>query len=472
MLKNKLRLFISVFTIFAMLLTAYPANAEGKALKEGDYVKYGTYHGAAILWRVVGFDADGDPMLWSDKLITSKPYVLYNNDIGFNEKCWETSYIRTWLNSAAGEGQTKYTDEDNAIGNPINAGVWDVKALTSEAGFLSPENFTGEEAGILKESKQKDTLVGKYVAGKEGGTKEFTVRNTDAFDPLAAIAKNAYYKYVSDRMFVIDVEQVNELYKKFGDYVNTDFTDEALQYETNSYEDRIDHYYDNSGIREIAIDQSVDFSPYYLRNMIVGADFSPTIYACLGVGYTNVGGMVSHTGYGSPDNPEQAGVRPACYIDMDKTGIESGSGTSADPYRFTVKNIYGNKDTDKPTPIRVVTFGSSYVKYNDASGMPFVDSANRTQVPLRLTMKRCGASVDWDSVNKIATVTKNGITVQVPIGLNYILKDGVKVETDTAAQIVNNRTYLPIRPVVEALGGEVGWDEAAKVVIINQDPKN
>lgn len=459
MKSRRIRTIVSLFTIAAMLLTFTPVNAAENSPKEGDYVKFGTYHGAAVLWRVVDLDEDGAPMLLSDQIITNKPFNLHSN----NEISWEISYIRTWLNSEPGQGQVKYIEDEFFSSYPLDPRVWDVNALKNEAGFLSPTNFTAAEVGILKESKQRDTLVNKYMADKEGGSKELYLdSNITDLGQAASIAKNAYYKYVTDRMFIMDIEQMNELYKKFGDYANSSATYESLQYERNANTDLIDHYYDHTGRKEIPLEKSVEYSPQYVRNVIA----RDSHYAIIGIGFGNIDEF--ETGFGSSggDNLDITGVRPACYIDMSKTGIASGSGSKDDPYRFDAKNIYGNTEAIKPQPVRVVGMWSRFIKFTEESGMPFVDSANRTQVPLRMTMQNYGADVGWDSTSKTAIVEKNGIKVEVPIGKNYILVNGAQQAIDTAAQIVNGKTYLPIKAVVEALGGEVAWDSSIKTVII------
>ena len=99
-------------------------------------------------------------------------------------------------------------------------------------------------------------------------------------------------------------------------------------------------------------------------------------------------------------------------------------------------------------------------------GRPFIDNNGRTQVPLRGAMEAIGAIVGWNSYERAASVTKDDITVIVPIGKNYVFVNGVRKESDTAAIIVNNRTYLPIRIVAESLGAEVQWDSKTKTIDI------
>lgn len=105
-----------------------------------------------------------------------------------------------------------------------------------------------------------------------------------------------------------------------------------------------------------------------------------------------------------------------------------------------------------------VVIDGETVAFTADSGVPFVDENGRTQVPLRAVMEQYGCSVTWDAVNQAAVLTKDGTTVVVPVGKSYITVNGARVATDTAAQVKNGRTYLPIRAVLEAFGAEVTWE--------------
>ena len=106
------------------------------------------------------------------------------------------------------------------------------------------------------------------------------------------------------------------------------------------------------------------------------------------------------------------------------------------------------------------------VSVSEDMGTPFIDSNQRTQVPLRITMEAIGAKVEWDSGVRMAIVSKGNITVRVPVGAEFVWVNGEKKTNDTAAVIVNNRTYLPIRVVAEALGASVEWDGTTRTVKI------
>lgn len=113
-----------------------------------------------------------------------------------------------------------------------------------------------------------------------------------------------------------------------------------------------------------------------------------------------------------------------------------------------------------------INIDDAKVEFCGHTGIPFIDSNNRTQVPLRMTMESLGAEVDWNQKTQTAVVEKDGIRVEVPIGKTYLLKNGLKIPNDTAAIIRGNRTFIPIRAVAEAFGAEVGWKKENQGVTI------
>lgn len=113
-----------------------------------------------------------------------------------------------------------------------------------------------------------------------------------------------------------------------------------------------------------------------------------------------------------------------------------------------------------------VTIDGSPVRFSGDYGAPFLDSAGRTQVPFRRTLEVFGCTVSWDNPSRTAWAEKDGVQVAVPIGQPWMTVNGHRVDLDTAAQIRDNRTYLPIRPVLEAFGAYVTWDGEARQVVV------
>ncbi len=105
---------------------------------------------------------------------------------------------------------------------------------------------------------------------------------------------------------------------------------------------------------------------------------------------------------------------------------------------------------------------------------PFIFK-NRVMVPIRFISQSLGASVRWDPIFKIVTITMpDGREVRLQVGnstaavgritANGIVEQAVKL--DAPPVIKNNRTFVPIRFIAEAFGAEVDWDPEFMIVRI------
>lgn len=90
----------------------------------------------------------------------------------------------------------------------------------------------------------------------------------------------------------------------------------------------------------------------------------------------------------------------------------------------------------------------------------------RTLIPIRAVSEMLGAKVDWDGDAQCAIVKKNGKTIKMYIDDTTAYVNGSERELDCPAQLINNRTLVPLRFVAEALGVNVEWDGDARTVMI------
>lgn len=99
---------------------------------------------------------------------------------------------------------------------------------------------------------------------------------------------------------------------------------------------------------------------------------------------------------------------------------------------------------------------------------PFIDNKNnRTYVPLRFVSEALGAVVDWDGNKQTAIVQRDGSTIEMKAGTNIALVDGKTTTIDAPAMLVNGRTMVPLRFVSEVLGAQVEW-KAPNVFIYDE----
>jgi hypothetical protein len=97
---------------------------------------------------------------------------------------------------------------------------------------------------------------------------------------------------------------------------------------------------------------------------------------------------------------------------------------------------------------------------------PPVIVSGRTLVPLRPIIEGLGGGITWVSETRSVEVEFNGTTLLLQIGNRTAVVNGKAVQMDVPATIMNGRTMLPVRFVSEHLGADVQWEELTKTVTI------
>ena len=100
----------------------------------------------------------------------------------------------------------------------------------------------------------------------------------------------------------------------------------------------------------------------------------------------------------------------------------------------------------------------------------------RTLVPIRGVFEKLGFDVEWipdekDDLLHFVFLTTEDITISVGIGASRFSiwnnnNDAERIELDVPARIINGRTMLPLRALIEAIGHEIDWNGATQTVII------
>ncbi len=91
---------------------------------------------------------------------------------------------------------------------------------------------------------------------------------------------------------------------------------------------------------------------------------------------------------------------------------------------------------------------------------------NRTLIPIRAVIESLGGKVEWDPERNLVTVTCNDKEIKLAIGSKRIIVNGESMDNDAAPLVINGRTFLPLRFLLENLGFKVEWDPAVKLVEI------
>lgn len=89
---------------------------------------------------------------------------------------------------------------------------------------------------------------------------------------------------------------------------------------------------------------------------------------------------------------------------------------------------------------------------------------DRTMVPIGPIFNALEADVVWDDATKTATGVKDGTTVVIQIDNTTAYVNNQPITLDTPAMIVDNRTMVPVAFVSQALGCDVTWDASSQTV--------
>jgi len=105
-----------------------------------------------------------------------------------------------------------------------------------------------------------------------------------------------------------------------------------------------------------------------------------------------------------------------------------------------------------------------------AMPVPPIIIEGRMLVGVRSVGEAVGGTVDWDPAKKAATVTRRADTVVLTLGKREALVNGKSMTMDVPAQLVGDRTMVPLRFIAEALGGAVEWNPDTMTANILRKP--
>lgn len=129
---------------------------------------------------------------------------------------------------------------------------------------------------------------------------------------------------------------------------------------------------------------------------------------------------------------------------------------------------------NKASRVVTLTIGNPYITVGNTSRL--IDNSNksvvpiirqsRTLIPLRSLIESLGGRVIWDASQEKVTVYYRNSVVRLWIGSSQATVNGMAQQMDVAPIIQEGRTMLPIRFVCEMLGMNVQWHSGTQSVYI------
>ena len=164
--------------------------------------------------------------------------------------------------------------------------------------------------------------------------------------------------------------------------------------------------------------------------------------------------------------------------DKESNDKEAGNGmfkykavTCNDKY---VEVVTSGRDNDDSTTNRkiVITIGATTMAVGTQTitldTPAYINAENYTELPLRAVSEAFGATVGWDDASRTVTVMMGQRIVSMTIGSKTMYINGTPVQMNTAPEITNERTFVPVRDLANALGiSKIDWNEASQTVTLN-----
>ncbi len=445
---KKIKIINTVVMMFCIITFSNTAFADNN-ISIGTYIQLGKYDNEPIIWKCADIDDENGILMLSDKILCYKSYDVGSDDPSlysiygtrldnsprdeYGYGFWEESNIRTWLNSKETGGNilwpSGFAPVKAAGKNGSELGYHD------EDGFISSQNFSDSEIGVLKSVSQWQILSNLNKELATNGVNHVFQTNEFYYSDGRTGGRSAFYSDVehlshiegamyrlSDTIFLLDVRQIYKLWTNFGT---------VAAYPTEIAAEEINNY--DGGFGE-------ELKYRYCLRTQSGSDI------------TFVYGDV---GYSSFMPAYAYGIRPAFYLNESNYQILSGSGTEADPY------IVDGKFEQESV---AVFCQGEQLKFDQEP----IEENGRLLVPVRAIFESLGAEVTYDEGDGVITATNDERTVVMQID-NTEMGNGTEIITlDVAPQIVGDRTMVPLRAISESFGADVEYIENLNRVVIDK----
>ncbi len=90
----------------------------------------------------------------------------------------------------------------------------------------------------------------------------------------------------------------------------------------------------------------------------------------------------------------------------------------------------------------------------------------RTMVPIRAIVEAMGGNVGWNASNREVSLKVNSSDVRMWVDKKELTKNSAKSKIDVPPSIINNRTFVPLRFGTENLNCQVDWINSTRSIVI------
>ncbi len=114
---------------------------------------------------------------------------------------------------------------------------------------------------------------------------------------------------------------------------------------------------------------------------------------------------------------------------------------------------------------RAMTVNGKDMPIDEQGTVPVIIN-DRTLLPVRAVVEQMGGSVGWNGETQEVTLTYGKDEIKLKIDSAEALLNGEKQTLDAAPTVMNDRTMLPIRFIAESFKFNVEWNESEQKVTV------
>lgn len=104
----------------------------------------------------------------------------------------------------------------------------------------------------------------------------------------------------------------------------------------------------------------------------------------------------------------------------------------------------------------------------DDSGTVPTIIQGRTMLPIRAVVEEMGGSTAWNNDTKEVIIAYENTSIVLTINSNTAVVNGSSTLLDAAPVIIDGRTFIPVRFVAECLGFDIDWEPVTQRVTISK----
>ncbi len=116
----------------------------------------------------------------------------------------------------------------------------------------------------------------------------------------------------------------------------------------------------------------------------------------------------------------------------------------------------------------IMTVNNTQKEIDPGMGTAPVIVNNRTLIPVRTVVEEMGGTVGWDGETREVTLSYNNDEIKLTIDSTTAYLNGIEQTLDIAPVVINDRTMLPIRFIAESFKFNVNWAQDTQTVKITK----